>query len=416
MVLPAADLTPPMRRPKARWGVRTKLLALLTSSLVAFLLVELGLRLLGFGYPEFIQFDDRLGFSLTPGASGWFRSEGRSFVLINGHGMRDAEHATRKPAGVYRIAVLGDSYAEAFHVPQEKAFWSLLTAGLARCPAFAGKTVEVLNFGVSGYGTAQEFLILKDRVWDFQPDLVLLAFFAGNDVRNNSKSLEWEPIRPFYVFRDGRLVLEDQFRSSKAYQLRRTALYRLFYFAHRNLRTVQLLKRVLARTPSGPGGNPQGTGLAFETGLDTAVFSEPKDPRWADAWKVTEGLLAMMRDEVQSHGSRFCVVSLTMGVQVHPDPGVRDQAARTFGVDDLFYPDRRVVDFLGRIGVPAMSLAPAFQSYAQEHKVGRSAARSGASSTRATASAIASVAWASGRRGSVTGIAGDRGSRGRCRG
>ena len=46
----------------------------------------------------------------------------------------------------------------------------------------------------------------------------------------------------------------------------------------------------------------------------------------------------------------------------------------------------------------------------------RWAARSGASSTRATGSAIASVARASGRGCSATGIAGGPGSRGRCRG
>ena len=41
---------------------------------------------------------------------------------------------------------------------------------------FPGKQVEVINFGVSGYGTAQELLTLRQKVWDFSPDIVVLAF------------------------------------------------------------------------------------------------------------------------------------------------------------------------------------------------------------------------------------------------
>ena len=69
----------------------------------------------------------------------------------------------------------------------------------------------MINFGVSGYGTAQELLTLRHYVWDYSPDIVLMAFLPGNDVRNNSKELEPEKLRPFFRLRDGELELDRSF-------------------------------------------------------------------------------------------------------------------------------------------------------------------------------------------------------------
>ena len=39
------------------------------------------------------------------------------------------------------------------------------------CPAVAGRNVEVLNFGVSGYSTAQELITLQRDVFAYSPTL-----------------------------------------------------------------------------------------------------------------------------------------------------------------------------------------------------------------------------------------------------
>jgi hypothetical protein len=44
-------------------------------------------------------------------------AEGNSFVEVNRDGLRDREHSRIKPAETLRIAVLGDSYAEALAIP-----------------------------------------------------------------------------------------------------------------------------------------------------------------------------------------------------------------------------------------------------------------------------------------------------------
>src|SRR5216110_29492 len=147
--------------------------ALIGASLaVALVLGEVALRVAGYGAPIWYQPDARLGWTLRPGLTGWWTREGRASVQVSSAGLRDAEHALDKPAGTYRIAVLGDSYSEAFQLPSKEAYWALLPERLAACGIAKGKRIEVLNFGVSGYGTGQELLTLETKAIRYQPDLV----------------------------------------------------------------------------------------------------------------------------------------------------------------------------------------------------------------------------------------------------
>jgi hypothetical protein len=137
---------------------------------VALVLGELSLRLIDFSYPIFYTYDDTVGVALRPGAEGWNRSEGEAFIKISSDGLRDREHSRKKPPNTVRIAVLGDSMAEALQVPQEATFWSVVERRVRDCGEFGARDVEVLNFGVSGYGTAQELLTLRHRVSEYAPD------------------------------------------------------------------------------------------------------------------------------------------------------------------------------------------------------------------------------------------------------
>src|SRR5436309_12138238 len=110
---------------------------------VGLLLAELVLRAIGFGYPPFLQPDAVTGLSLRPNTSGWHGKEGRAYVSINSHGLRDRERPMAKPAGIYRVVVLGDSYAEALQVSVEKTFWRLLERRLEACAFQSGKKVDV---------------------------------------------------------------------------------------------------------------------------------------------------------------------------------------------------------------------------------------------------------------------------------
>src|SRR5690349_37900 len=154
---------------KRRIVVFLPLIALAGAAL-GIVLVEAALRMWGVSYPVFAASDSSRGHALRPGARGWQTEEGRAYVRINSDGLRDREHTFTKPEHTFRIALLGDSYVEALQVPLEKTFWWLLQDKLRGCAGVHGAPVEVVNFGVGGYGTAQELLTLREHVWKYSPD------------------------------------------------------------------------------------------------------------------------------------------------------------------------------------------------------------------------------------------------------
>ena len=97
-----------------------------------------------------------------------------AFVRINRAGFRDDDHVLEKGDGVYRVAVIGDSFIEAIQVEKEERATELLGEALALCQDPRFGRVEVLNFGISGYGTGQELLVWRDVASRYSPDLVLL--------------------------------------------------------------------------------------------------------------------------------------------------------------------------------------------------------------------------------------------------
>ncbi|GIW39873.1 MAG: hypothetical protein KatS3mg076_0450 [Candidatus Binatia bacterium] len=176
-----------MSRPK-EWAYAA-VLGLL-GVLFGFGLLEVGVRLARLEPDRFWEADPVLGARLVPGKKGWWTQEEREFLVwveINDLGLRDVPRKLEKADGVFRILALGDSFLEALQVPLERAFTQVLERELS---SRLGRPVEVINAGHSAYGTAGELLFFRERGVRFDPDLVLLAFYPGNDVLNNSPELE----------------------------------------------------------------------------------------------------------------------------------------------------------------------------------------------------------------------------------
>lgn len=373
-----------MKRPR---NLKKKLLLVTFGLLFGLFMTEVFLRVIGYSYPLFYTTDYYRGFSLQPGVAGHYQREGESDVRINSDGLRDREHAKPKPADTVRIAVLGDSFSEAMHVPMEQTFWSLLERQLQECNAFPGKKIEVINFGVSGYGTAQELLTLRQKVWDYSPDVVLLAFTTYNDIYDNSRALSRTEEVPYFVYRDGALTYDTTFRNSRTYLQRDSKLNRFGRWLHNSLRVVQLVhyvqfvaklkltdwknkRRLVAQDQTKPvDGSTPTVRNAEDIGIDNMIYIEPHDEDWKDAWHVTEGLIKQMRDDVAQKGSRFFLVTLSNAIQVYPDPLVRQRFLEHVGADNIFYPNLRLKTLAEREQIDFLDLAQPMQAYADQHKV-----------------------------------------------
>jgi hypothetical protein len=192
-----------VREPQRRAGrVLKRALAALLGLGVALLAIEIGVRVferppVGKPYvpgadPLVRQqtfekvADPQLGYVLKPDSIGRMAypdpdGTGERIVTyaIGPHGFRDGPLRWEKPAGVFRIAVLGDSFTYGNGVELEDSFPKALERALA--PLCAPQRVEVMNCGVYSYNTRQEVQLLKLRVLQFAPDLVLITYFL-NDV------------------------------------------------------------------------------------------------------------------------------------------------------------------------------------------------------------------------------------------
>jgi hypothetical protein len=327
--------------------------------LLTIIVGECGLRLARVQFPDRYRHDARRGWALREGSEGWARAEGQSYVKISSAGLRDREHAVAKPADTIRIAVLGDSYAEAVQVPAEKAFWAEMERDLRSCPRLLGNDIEVLNFGVSSYGTAHELLTLQEVVWPYSPDLVLTAFLTGNDFADNSDILAHVTYGPFFHLREGRLELDLSRNTHPAYK-------RAWRWLLRVSRIAQVLQA--ARASRDAERSKHTADNDGEIGLYDQVYLPPKTTAWRAAWEVTEALLLAMHDEVTSHGAELFMVTLSNGIQVNPDAALRERYAHRIGSEDLFYPDLTIASFARSHGIETYTLAPELRRRAEQQR------------------------------------------------
>jgi hypothetical protein len=226
----------------------------------------------------------------------------------------------------------------------------------------------VINISKRGYGTTEELLALRRFGMAYDPDWVVLAFFSGNDVRNNSKALK-RTLRPYFVYEGSEFVLDESYLDLPEYRRQAGEWGRLQRFVLRHSRLAQTIRQVArqleARLDAAEreieitGGAP---------GLDDGVYVEPRDPAWALAWRITEDVIRRMRDEAGARGARFLLMTLSNPIQVNPDRELRESFAERIGVSNLFYPERRLRGFAEREGIVALVLAPEILRWSEENE------------------------------------------------
>ena len=118
--------------------------------------------------------------ALAPDFDGSFR---RIRVKTNQFGHRvptswRKEYGQDKPPGVTRVLIVGDSFTFGDEWPAEASFAEQLQQRLD--PTF--RAVQVLNFGVLGYGPVQEWRYLREEAMRFHPDVVIAQFADANDL------------------------------------------------------------------------------------------------------------------------------------------------------------------------------------------------------------------------------------------
>lgn len=170
----------------ARVPVRLRHLALFAAILAGqFAVFEIALRVWGSSeaapaFQGLFEGDPLIGYRLKPGARARFTTEEfETDIAINAAGVRDDEELGPKAPGERRIVILGDSLVLSVQVPMHQTFGELLEARLNRWSD--SRRYRVINAGTQGYGPVEEALFFEKFGATFQPDLVLVVVFVGND-------------------------------------------------------------------------------------------------------------------------------------------------------------------------------------------------------------------------------------------
>jgi hypothetical protein len=276
------------------------LLLVVFSVAFAVILAEMVVRMAGykpqFAATQFFRYDPLLGWRLQPALEGPFeRPQFHSYVKINSRGLRGTEHPYEKPPGKKRILVLGDSFVWGFGVNDDEIFTALMEKDLPE--------VEVINGGVTAYGTTQELLWLEREGIKYQPDLVVVVLYR-NDLVDNITQLYNGYYRPLMIQdRDGALhltgvpcpegSLKDRFRKR---------LVR--YSALAGLALRDDLRMLLALDP-----------LLFGSGEQTVSAPAGKGEDRTDdyAERLTVALMRRIKEVSAKHQARLLVVTLCHG-------------------------------------------------------------------------------------------------------
>lgn len=266
---------------------------------------------------------------------------------ISPQGTRDEAVAVPKPAGTFRVLVLGDSLAYGAAVAADETFPNRLEAALRER---AGPKAEVVNASVSGYTAYNELQYYLSKGRGFGADVVVVAF-CMNDVVN--PRLHWgdapgvvipDDAIPNHEY-DQRHVLPKMRRMSEGGGDTRPPLFR-----HSRLYAAlePAFKRLFARPRDFGEGQRVPTYLTGEDTISIEVLLDDSSPEWL--WLTS--IYGRLRDAVRADGATLVVALFPLAYQL--DEGYP------------FLPQQRLAAHCERESMLCLDLLPALKRHPKE--------------------------------------------------
>ena len=287
----------------------------------------------------YTRFDPDLGWSLKPHGA-------RELRRANAAGFRaQREYSLEPPDGVVRVAAFGDSFTHGGDVSNEATWTHLLES--------AGRAREVLNFGVSGYGTDQAFLRYRRDGARYRPHVVLIGFLMENLLRNVSvyrpayfHRTHWAAVKPrFTLGADGSLVLVPSPARSRKQLADLVRSRRLLETLERTDFWVQRAPLAYDRSPLFWSSVAR---IAYSAHENSGRELEPyyRDPD-SEPFRVTAAILREFHKEARSDGAQRAVVLLFP---------TREILRSRLGGQRAFW--QSLAQFLEREEIPFVDLTP----------------------------------------------------------
>lgn len=261
----------------------------------------------------------------------------------NTFGFNDREFTAEKAPEAFRIAVIGDSFIVGL-VPRRYGFVSSLEEHLRR----VSKSVDLLNFGVVGSEPKDYVEVLQEEVLAFKPDLVLLGFYVGNDVKVPRSNLS-----PFYKDWYITFRLFDWLREERRTDRRFYDLSLLEDQSPELWRTWSRIPQVWDREE-----------FLRQSARRESLLRLDSQTELSHAWPRTLALLREFHEICAAAETPASIVIFPDQVQV--DKNLRGELAQTHGWDlsalNHSLPQERLTGFLREATISHIDLLPFFVS------------------------------------------------------
>jgi hypothetical protein len=207
-----------------------------------------------------------------------------------------------------------------------------------------------MNAGISSSSTGSELALYREVLAAYAPDVVVLVFWVGNDLADNSAALTSAPRLYFDLDSQGRLKqLPFAFEPDP-----------LGEWLDRHSRFYVWQKSALRQA--------RATLRAASPALEPVelVFAQPEPDAASHAWAITAALVAAFAREVGARGSELVLVAAPAPAQIYDDlwAELDVRAAREGTPLERDHPDERLVALSRAAGIPFLSLREAFRAKA----------------------------------------------------
>jgi hypothetical protein len=285
-------------------------------------------------------------------------------IRTNAFGLRGGPLPGPKAPGARRLLAIGDSFTFGDAVQWEEAWpYQLelrLDAGRSRAH------FEVVNAGVSGFGTAQQLLLYRLLQAPLRPDVVVLGFAVVNDVLDNLCIDEgtYQPRRnaPCFTLEDGRLILHEPVPQPPP-------------SASRWVPGVRAMALFWGQVQNFVLGNPAVLDLGARLGIRPrlpympATIASWYDERYnAAGWALTRRLLRELKRTLDEHGVQMIILVVPTALQAEEDNAGKKAILRSLAgerppvrafLEDPLRPQRMMLAFCADTRIACVDPLPA---------------------------------------------------------